>query len=97
MKILTVCGMGFGTSLMLKMFIQDVLKELGIRADVDATDLGSVKGSPADFIVAPSDMKTHLDGFSVPVVFIDNLIDKKEIRSKVEPILRRLQNSSGGA
>lgn len=97
MKILTVCGMGFGTSLMLKMFIQDLLKELGVKADVDVSDLGSVKGSPADFIVAPSDMKNHLNGLAVPVVFIDNLIDKKEIRSKVEPILRQLQNSAGGA
>lgn len=97
LKILTVCGMGFGTSLMLKMFIQDLLKELGMKADVDVSDLGSVKGSPADFIVAPSDMKSHLSELTTPVVYIENLIDKKELRSKVEPVLRRLQNSSGGA
>ena len=96
MKILTVCGMGFGTSLMLKMFIQDLLKDLGIKAEVDVSDLGSVKGSPSDLIVAPSDMKGHLSGVSTPVIFIDNLIDKAEIRSKVAPVLKQLQNSAGG-
>ncbi|MGE5589983.1 MAG: PTS sugar transporter subunit IIB [Bacillota bacterium] len=97
MKILTVCGMGFGTSLMLKMFIQDLLKELNIRADADVSDLGSVKGSQADLIVAPADMKTHLTGLSTPVIFIENLIDKAELRSKVVPVLKQLHESAGGA
>lgn len=97
MKILTVCGMGFGTSLMLKMFVQDLLKEMNIRAEVDVSDLGSVKGSRADLIVAPADMQGHLAGLSIPVIFINNLIDKGEIRSKVVPVLKQLQNPLGGA
>jgi len=96
-KILTVCGMGFGTSLMLKMFIQDLLKELNIKADTDVSDLGSVRGSQADLIVAPSDMKTHLVDLSIPVIFIENLIDKREIRSKVAPVLKQLHETAGGA
>lgn len=97
MRILTVCGMGFGTSMMLKMFIQDILKELNIEADADISDLGSVKGKVADLIVAPSDMKTHLSGLPTPVVFIDNLIDKDELRRKLIPVIQQLHGSSGGA
>lgn len=97
MKILTVCGMGFGTSLMLKMFIQDLLKELNIKAEADVSDLGSVKGSQADLVVAPADMKGHLADLRTPVIYIDNLIDKGEIRSKVVPVLKQLQNPAGGA
>jgi len=90
-RILTVCGMGFGTSLMLKMFIQDLLKELQVKAEVEVSDLGSVKGTPADLIVAPNDMKSHLAGMATPVIFIDNLIDKKELRSKLLPVLQKNQ------
>lgn len=34
MRIATPCGMGFGTSMMLKLFIEEILKDLGIRAEV---------------------------------------------------------------
>ncbi len=96
MKILTVCGMGFGTSLMLKMFIQDLLKEMNIKAETDVSDLGSVKGSQVDLVVAPADMKGHLADLKTRVIYIDNLIDKSEIRSKVVPLLKQLQNPVGG-
>jgi len=48
MEIITVCGMGFGTSLMLKMTVDDILNEKGIKADVSALDVGSAKGRNAD-------------------------------------------------
>lgn len=83
MKILTVCGMGFGTSLMLKMTIDDVLKEEKIKASVEACDVGSAKGKHADIIVASKDIGKHLQGSSARVIPIDNLTDKAEIRTKL--------------
>lgn len=94
MRILTVCGMGFGTSLMLKMFIQDILTELKVKAEAEVSDLGSVKGTPADLIVAPSDMKGHLAGLTTPVIFIDNLIDKNELRRKIIPVIEERMGRS---
>lgn len=83
MKIVTVCGMGFGTSLMLKMTIQDILAENGISAEVDAWDLGSVKGRTADLFVASEDMKSNFKDVEGEIVFIKNLTDTNEIREKI--------------
>jgi PTS system ascorbate-specific IIB component len=48
MKILSVCGMGFGTSLMLLMEVQAIAKKHGYTVDGEATDLGSAKGQKCD-------------------------------------------------
>ncbi|MCG8485780.1 MAG: PTS sugar transporter subunit IIB [Clostridia bacterium] len=84
MKIVTVCGMGFGTSLMLKMTIEDILKQNNISdAQVDAWDLGSVKGRTADLFVASEDMKSNFTDIEGKIIFINNLTDEKEIKEKV--------------
>ena len=50
MKILAVCGMGFGSSMMLKMTLEKVLKEKGIRADVQTADFSTAGSESADLI-----------------------------------------------
>lgn len=83
MRIATLCGMGFGTSMMLKLFIDDILKAEGVKAEVVPWDLGTFKGQQADLIVAPKDMESHLRSASATVVLINNLVDKAEIKTKV--------------
>ena len=88
MKIVTVCGMGFGTSLMLKMTIQDILSQEGISAEVEAWDLSSVKGRTADIFFASEDMKSNLHDIKGKIVFIKNLIDVEEVKKKVLEALK---------
>jgi len=88
MKIATLCGMGFGTSMMLKLFIDEILKAEGIKAEVIPWDLGSFKGQNADIIVAPTDMEQHLRSAAGKVVLIRNLVDKEEIKEKVFAAIR---------
>ena len=83
MRIATLCGMGFGTSMMLKLFIDDILKAEGLKAEVVPWDLGTFKGQQADIIVAPTAMESHLKGTTARVVLIHNLVDKAEIKEKV--------------
>lgn len=83
MRIATLCGMGFGTSMMLKLFIDDILKKEGIKAETIPWDLGSFKGQQVDIVVAPTDMAMHLKSTKARVVLIRNLVDKKEINEKV--------------
>lgn len=83
MRIATLCGMGFGTSMMLKLFIDDILKAEGVKAEVVPWDLGTFKGQQADLIVAPKDMESHLRSAAATVVLINNLVDKAEIKTKV--------------
>lgn len=90
MRIATLCGMGFGTSMMLKLFIDDILKQEGIRAEVIPWDLGSFKGQQADIVVAPTDMESHLRSATSKVVLIRNLVDKAEIKTKILEAIHQL-------
>lgn len=83
MNIVTVCGMGFGTSLMMKMTIDDILKQENIKADVAAWDLGSVKGRTADLFVASEDMRSNFTDIEGNIIFIKNMTDVDEIREKI--------------
>jgi PTS system ascorbate-specific IIB component len=84
--------MGMGTSMMLRLFVEEALKAEGIKATVTAVDLGSYKGTPTDIIVAPTDMESHLKNATAKVVYIKNLIDKKEVKEKVMAAVQDFQN-----
>ncbi len=96
MRIATLCGMGFGTSMMLKLFIEDILKAEGLKAEIVPVDLGSFKGAQADIIVAPTDMENHLKDAKGRVVLIRNLVDKNEVKVKVLEAVRDLKSASPG-
>lgn len=97
MRIATLCGMGFGTSMMLKLFIDDILKAEGIKAEVVPWDLGTFKGQKADIVVAAMDMEMHLRNTTARVVLIRNLVDKTEIKDKVVAAIRELEGTAGSA
>lgn len=83
-KVLSVCGMGFGTSLMVLMTIQDIGKKYSVKVTGEACDLGSYKGKKCDFIVASSEIASQIVGNQIDVVSIKNILDKKEIEEKVK-------------
>ena len=85
MKIVAVCGMGIGTSVMLKMNIEAALAELGIDADVEASDISAAKGvaSGADLVLTSEELAYDLQGLPCPVVVVDNFFDNDEIMEKL--------------
>lgn len=91
MRIVTVCGMGLGTSMMLAMNVRGVLADAGVNANVEPVDLGSFKTMPADVVIAPREMERQVTGTSAAVVLIDNLVDKDEIKTKTLQTVRSLQ------
>ncbi len=93
MVIATLCGMGFGTSMLLKLTIDDILKAEGIKAEVNPWYLGSFKGSKADIVVAPVDMEPHLRDYPAKIVLIKNLVDKAEIKEKILKAIKELAQS----
>jgi PTS system ascorbate-specific IIB component len=83
MKIVTVCGMGMGSSLILKMNIDDILAAKNIDAEVEACDLGSVTGRGADIVVTTEELGEQLKNKDLNVVLVPNVIDKQMIGEKV--------------
>lgn len=88
MKIVTVCGMGFGTSLMVKMTIDDILNEIGYKAEVEASDIGSIMGKEVDLIVTSSDMESQISGVNAEVIYLKFMTNKQEIREKLLEYLK---------
>ena len=86
MKILAVCGMGLGTSLILRMNAEKALKLLGIQADVDVSDMGSARAlaATADLILTSDELAEQLGPVKPKVVTISNFIDLNEMVTKLK-------------
>ena len=83
MKIVTVCGLGVGSSLIMKMTISKVIKKLGIKADVEHWDMGTVKSQNADLIVTTKELAKELNSYS-NIIIMNNIMDEEEAEEKLK-------------
>ncbi len=81
LNIITVCGVGMGSSLLLRMYTEDVLKDLGIEARVEASDATQARGARVDLILTSTALVEVCSGGHAPVRAIKSFINKEEIRS----------------
>lgn len=84
MKILTVCGLGQGTSLILKMNVEQALGEKGIQAEVEHTDVSSASSMPADYIITSNELAESLQGLNAKVFIVNNYFDMEEINKAID-------------
>ena len=85
MRIVAVCGMGIGTSVLLKMNIEKVLTQLGVSATVEAVDMTTARaaGFDADIIMTTPDLLPLLDGLTAKIVEIEHFFDLEELHTKL--------------
>ncbi|SQC08399.1 PTS system lactose/cellobiose-specific transporter subunit IIB [Clostridium perfringens] len=84
MKIMTVCGFGVGTSLLLKMTVDSILEEEGINGEVEASDMTSACGNSADLILTSKEIGKEIEGqVSGKLVYISNFMDKEKVKEKI--------------
>ncbi|MBO5159834.1 MAG: PTS sugar transporter subunit IIB [Lachnospiraceae bacterium] len=82
-KIQTVCGFGCGSSLFLKMKIEDILKENKLEAEVFCGDVGTCASAPCDVIFTSEELADRIMGrVNVPVVVIKSFVNKKDVTEK---------------
>lgn len=92
MKILTVCGMGLGTGLLLRMNVEEALKRIGVDdAQVEVADIGSARGmgASADIVLTSSELAEQLGSVKGKLVTVTNFFDKAEIEGKLRDALGR--------
>lgn len=83
-KIQAVCGYGCGSSLMLRMAIDDVCKNHGLEAETFCGDVGTCLSNPCDAIFISRDLSDRIiDRAKMPVIIVDNFMSKKEVEEKV--------------
>ncbi|WP_109853791.1 PTS sugar transporter subunit IIB [Aggregatibacter actinomycetemcomitans] len=89
MKIMAVCGSGLGSSFMMEMNAKKALAKLGIDAEVNHTDLGSVTVNDADVFIMASDIA---ESSSIPVekiVVVKNIVSVGEFEEKLAAYFNR--------
>jgi PTS system ascorbate-specific IIB component len=79
--------MGFGTSLMLLMTVQEIGRKHGISVEGEAADLGTYKGKACDIIMASAEIAKQIQS-EKPVIGVSNLLDKAGIERSILPYLR---------
>ena len=56
-KVLTVCGNGIGSSMLLKIKIEEIAKEAGLDVDAESIDSATAAGRKVDLIVTVKEFK----------------------------------------
>lgn len=89
MKILAVCGMGLGSGMILKIQVDKALKQLGIQADVELSDISMARGlaASADIIVTSNELADRIGKVDAPIVTITNFMDINEMVDKLKSVL----------
>lgn len=91
LKILVVCGNGLGSSFLMEMNINKVLKEIGVKANVDHCDLTSAKGYKANIIVGTKDITSQLVGYATVLVELNNILDLEDMKKKIIESLAKFE------
>lgn len=89
-KIMTVCGFGLGTSLLLRMTLDKVLKTHGISAETFCADEATARGMDCDLIFTSKEMQRLFADSQKPVIVINNFMSQAEAEEKGLPIIKQL-------
>ena len=89
MKIVTICGAGIGSSGILKVNAERVLRKLDIQADVIAADIASVREVAADaqVILTSAEFVDAIGSTFADVIVVENYFDTAELTAKLEAAL----------
>lgn len=91
LRVLAACGNGMGSSQIIKMRIEQVLKEMGIAFKVDHCSVGEAKGQARNYDLVLVAQQLAKDFTDVPattkVVGLINLLSATEIKDKVTKAL----------
>ena len=85
MRIVAVCGMGIGTSVLLKMNVEKVLAQLGVSATVEAVDMTTARaaGFDANIVMTTPDLVPQLQGLAAEIIQVEHFFDLEELQTKL--------------
>jgi len=88
MKIVAICGAGIGSSGILKVNAERVLKKLDIEAEVTAVHLDSLEmANDAQVILTSAEFVERIGKTFADVIVIENFFDTNELTTKLEASL----------
>lgn len=89
MKIVTICGAGIGSSAILKVNAERVLRRLGLEAEVVAADVATVVAvaEDAQVILTSAEFVPAIGKTYAEVIVVDNFFDTDELEGKLRKAL----------
>lgn len=92
-KVLVACRAGVGSSLMLKIKLNEVIAENDYPITVEHSSLDELEGFDGPIVVTLSDVATELKdrGIRKEIVGINNILDKDEIKNKIQLALSNIE------
>ncbi len=94
LKIVTVCGNGIGSSLMLKMKIEAIAKENNIAVSVEPSDSNAATGKDCDLFVTVKEFASIFKD-TQRVAITRSYMNTKKITEDVLPVLIELNQAKG--
>lgn len=90
LRVFAVCGMGLGTSVILKSRIKEALDDQGVDYILDVTDASTASGQQADLIFTSDELAQEIRNKNAKIVIIKNFTDRSEVREKAEAAVGEL-------
>lgn len=91
LKVLAACGNGMGSSLIIKMKIEKVLKDMGLKCEVHHASVGQAKSDAKNFdlvLVSQVFIKEFANAGNAKIIGLLNLLSEQEIKDKVNEALK---------
>ena len=91
LNIMTVCGFGIGSSLILKMTVDSVLEKNGIHANTVPHDVTSGTDQGVDLLLVSNELYPQVKvKVSCPSLIIENFVYEAEVEDKLLPKVKEL-------
>lgn len=89
MKIICVCGMGMGSSLIAKMNIESILNKNQQNVIVDNCDIGSIASTDADWYVTTYELSENMpQTLKNKTIILSDFINVDMIEEKLKEYLK---------
>lgn len=83
-KIIVACNSGLGTSLMIRLNVEALLKEWGLKAWVEHTDISSVDAFDADLVIGSNYVMESLQlAKDVETIGLDDITDRQYLKARL--------------
>lgn len=90
-KVVTVCGNGIGSSLLLRLKVEAIAKDLGIEVEAESCDSNAAVGKNADLYVTVKEFKDIFpEGTNVCIV--TSYTNRKKIEPDLVPVLKAMNS-----
>ena len=87
---MVVCGFGLGTSLVLRMTLDEVLQQHKINADTFCSDADTANGQNFDLVLTSNEISKIFEEQDKPIIIISNFLSIEEVQEKTMPVIQKL-------